>query len=135
MWIHTKSSAAPAHYGIYHAKRLIQYCGQSLENVQFWLGEPSAENDQSDDEPTIPPHSKPDSVSKNPPADDAVTLIPPPWDLPPRQQALWRAVQQARAEGLSQRAIAHRLGITRNTVRKYVRASIVEKDEAETDAT
>ena len=135
LWIHTKSSASPGHYGIYHAKRLMQYCGQSLENVQLWLGDPVAEDDKSDDEPTIPPHSEPDPVSKDPPADDAVTLIPPPWDLSPRQQALWRAVQQARMRGLSMRAISSELGITRNTVRKYVRASIVEKDEAETDAT
>ena len=134
LWVHTKSSAAPAHYGTYQTRRLIQYCGERLESVQFWLGEPSAENDQSDAEPAIPPHSEPDSVSKDPPADDDVTLIPPPWDLPPRQQALWRAVQRARMRGLSMRAISSELGITRNTVRKYVRASIVEKDEGKTDS-
>ena len=47
LWVHTKSPSAPAHYGIYQSKRLMQYCGQSLENVQLWLGEPSAENDQA----------------------------------------------------------------------------------------
>lgn len=130
LWIHTKSSAAPAHYGIYHARRLVQYCGQSLENVQLWLGEPSAENDQSDDAPSVSSPLDTDSVPEG--FDD--DLVPPPWDLPPRQQALWRAVQQARVQGLSMRAIARELGITRNTVRKYVRASIVEKDEQKTES-
>ena len=119
LWIHTKSSAAPAHYSIYHARRLVQYCGQSLENVQLWLGEPSAEDDQTDDAPSVSPPLDTDSAAEG--FDD--DLVPPPWDLPPRQQALWRAVQQARVQGLSMRAIARELGITRNTVRKYVRAA------------
>ena len=135
LWVHTKSSAAPAHYGIYHAKRLIQYCGQSLENVQLWLGEPSAENDQIDRKPPVSSHLEPDAVAEDTIAEGEVTLLPPPWDLPARQQALWRAVQQARMRGLSMRAISSELGITRNTVRKYIRASIIEKGEAETAAT
>ena len=135
LWVHTKSSAAPAYYGIYHAKRLMQYCGQSLENMQLWLGEPSAEDDQTDREPPVSSHLEPDAVAEDPISEGEVTLLPPPWDLPARQQALWRAVQQARMRGLSMRAISSELGITRNTVRKYVRASIIEKDEAETDAT
>jgi len=40
----------------------------------------------------------------------------------PRQQALWEAVQGARNQGLSKRAIAKTLGISRNTVRKYFSA-------------
>ena len=123
LWVHTKSSAAPAHYGTYHAKRLIQYCGQSLKSVQFWLGEPSPADDQSDDEPADSSPLDTDFVAEG--SGDGIDdgLVPPPWDLSPRQQELWKAVQQARAEGLSQRAIAHRLGITRNTVRRYVRAA------------
>ena len=38
------------------------------------------------------------------------------------QQARWEAVQLARSQGLSQRAIAQRLGIACDTVGKYVKA-------------
>jgi transposase len=38
----------------------------------------------------------------------------------PRQQARWDAVQAAKSRGLSLRAIARVLGISRNTVKKYV---------------
>ena len=37
------------HYGTYHARRLMQYCGQSFENVQLWLGDPVLEDDRADD--------------------------------------------------------------------------------------
>ncbi len=37
----------------------------------------------------------------------------------PRQKALWEAVQEARARGLSLRAIARELGIHRETARRY----------------
>lgn len=40
----------------------------------------------------------------------------------PRQQARWDAVQAAREQGLSIRAISKTLGISRNTVRKYLNA-------------
>ena len=78
---------------------------------------------------------EPDSATEDARDYDEENLVPPPWDLTPRQQELWKAVQQAKARGLSLRGIARELGITRNTVRKYVRASIVEKNEAESDAT
>ena len=123
LWIHTKSSASPGHYGTYHAKRLVQYCGQSLENVQLWLGDPVAEDDQSDDAPSVSTPLEADFVAEGSGNGIDGDLVPPPWDLSPRRQELWKAVQQAKAEGLSQRAIAHRLGITRNTVRRYVRAA------------
>ena len=42
--------------------------------------------------------------------------------LSPRQLALWRAVQEAKVQGISLREIARQLGISRNTVRKYARA-------------
>ena len=123
LWIHTKSSASPGHYGTYHAKRLVQYCGQSLENVQLWLGDPVPEDDQSDDAPSVSTPLEADFVAEGSGNGIDGDLVPPPWDLSPRRQELWKAVQQAKAEGLSQRAIAHRLGITRNTVRRYVRAA------------
>jgi len=40
----------------------------------------------------------------------------------PRQQARWHAVQAAKRRGLSLRATARALGISRNTVKKYVAA-------------
>ena len=42
--------------------------------------------------------------------------------LPPRQLALWKAVQQAKVQGVSLREIARQLGVSRNTVRKYAHA-------------
>jgi len=40
----------------------------------------------------------------------------------PRQQARWDAVQEAKQRGMTERAIATMLGISRNTVRKYASA-------------
>ena len=40
----------------------------------------------------------------------------------PTQQARWVAVQQARSQGLSLRAIARHLGMSKDTARKYVLA-------------
>ena len=42
--------------------------------------------------------------------------------LSPRQLALWKAVQEAKVQGISLREIARQLGISRNTVRKYAPA-------------
>ena len=47
----------------------------------------------------------------------------PPCQPTPRQQARWDAIQAAKEQGLSLRAIARKLGISRNTVRKYVSAA------------
>ena len=38
------------------------------------------------------------------------------------QRARWEAVQQAKSQGLSLRAIARELGMAKNTVLKYARA-------------
>ena len=45
---------------------------------------------------------------------------PPPREATPRKQALWKAVHHARLQGVSLRGIARDLGISRNTVRKYI---------------
>ena len=45
---------------------------------------------------------------------------PPPREATPRKQALWTAVHHAKLQGVPQRGIASQLGISRNTVRKYV---------------
>ena len=46
LWVQTLPTASHGHYGVYHAKRLLQYCNQPLERVYLWLGEPSAEDNQ-----------------------------------------------------------------------------------------
>ena len=48
------------------------------------------------------------------------SYTPPPREASPRKQALWKAVHHARLQGVSLRGIARELGISRNTVRKYV---------------
>ena len=52
----------------------------------------------------------------NPPQHD----IPPSREASPRKQALCKAVHHARLQSVSLRGIARELGISRNTVRKYV---------------
>ena len=45
---------------------------------------------------------------------------PPPTEATPWRQALWKAVRHAKLQGVPLRGIARQLGISRNTVRKYV---------------
>ena len=48
------------------------------------------------------------------------SYTPPPREATPRKRALWKAVHHARLPGVSLRGIAKQLGISRNTVRKYI---------------
>ena len=64
----------------------------------------------------------PDPVAEEPAVDNHHSEPPSRRELSPRQLALWKAVQQARAQGLSLRAISRQLGVHRNTVRKYARS-------------
>jgi len=48
------------------------------------------------------------------------SLNMPPRYPTPRQQARWEAVQAAKQQGLSKRAIARELGISRNTVKRHL---------------
>jgi len=48
------------------------------------------------------------------------TDTPPPREATPRKQALWKAIHHARLQGVYLRGIARDLGISRNTVRKYI---------------
>ena len=57
------------------------------------------------------------------PVDDEngpTSYTPPPRQATPRKQALWKAIHHAKLQGVSLRGIAKQLGISRNTVRKYV---------------
>ncbi len=51
------------------------------------------------------------------------SYTPPPRQATPRKQALWKAVHHAKLQGVSLRGIARQLGISRNTVRKYVEST------------
>ena len=62
---------------------------------------------------------EPDPVVEEPAVDNNHGEPPARRELTPRQLALWKAVQQAKAQGLSLRAISRQLGVHRNTVRKY----------------
>ncbi len=55
---------------------------------------------------------------------DVVSKAPTKWGRTPTltQKARWKAIQQARLKGLSLRAIARELGISRVTVCKYAYA-------------
>ena len=65
---------------------------------------------------------EPDPVIEEPPVENNHSEPPARRELTPRQLALWKAVQQARAQGLSLREISRQLGVHRNTVRKYARS-------------
>ena len=52
--------------------------------------------------------------------EDPRSETPRPREATPSKQALWKAVHHARLQGVSLRGIARELGISRNTVRKYV---------------
>ena len=62
---------------------------------------------------------EPDPVVEEPAAENKHSEPPSRRELTPRQLALWKAMQQEQAQGLSLRAISRQLGIHRNTVRKY----------------
>ena len=62
---------------------------------------------------------EPDPVIEEPAVENHHSTPPARRELTPRQLALWKAVQQAKAQGLSLRAISRQLGVHRNRVRKY----------------
>ena len=66
---------------------------------------------------------EPDPVAEEPVVENNHSEPPARRELTPRQLALWKAVQQAKAQGLSLRAISRQLGVHRNTVRKYAHSS------------
>ena len=65
---------------------------------------------------------EPDPVVAEPAVENHHSEPPYRRELTPRQLAPWKAVQQARDQGLSLRAISRQLGVHRNTVRKYALA-------------
>ena len=67
---------------------------------------------------------EPDPVVEKPAAENHHDEPPARGELTPRQLALWKAAQQAKAQGLSLRVISRQLGVHRNTIRKYARSSM-----------
>ena len=65
---------------------------------------------------------EPVPVIEEPPVEDDHGEPPARRQLTPRQLAVWKAVQQAKTQGLSLRAVSRELGIHRNTVSKYARS-------------
>ena len=65
---------------------------------------------------------EPDPIVEEPAVENDRTEPPARRELTPRQVAVWKAVQLAKAQGLSLRAISRQLGIHRNTVSKYARS-------------
>ncbi len=65
---------------------------------------------------------EPDPVAEEPAVENNHSEPPSRRELTPRQLALWKAVQQAKLQGLSLREISRQLGTHRNTVRKYARS-------------
>ena len=53
-------------------------------------------------------------------AEPCRTDTPPPREATPRKQALWKVIHHDRLQGVYLRGIARDLGISRNTVRKYI---------------
>ena len=51
---------------------------------------------------------------------DPTSYTPPPRETTPRKQILWKVVQHAKMQGVPLREIARQLGVSSNTVRKYV---------------
>ena len=62
---------------------------------------------------------EPAPVIDDPPVENHHNEPPTRRELTARQLAIWKAVQQAKAQGLSLRTISRQLGVHRNTVRKY----------------
>ena len=65
---------------------------------------------------------EPAPVVEEPAVESNYSEPPTRRELTSRQLSLWKAVQQAKAQGLSLRAISRQLGVHRNTVRKYARS-------------
>ena len=86
----------------------------ALERLALGLGSGVAPPDQ----PELPAAAN-ETAANGASRQARVKPLRPPT---PRQQTLWKAIRQAQLQGLSMRATARVLGISRNTVRSYLRA-------------
>ena len=108
------SRLAPPRSGVLRERRSELARDPALERLALGLGSGVAPPDQ----PEVPAAANGTAANGASPQARVKPLRPPT----PRQQALWKAIRQAQLQGLSMRAIARVLGISRNTVRSYLRA-------------
>ena len=110
----TPSRLAPPRSGVLRERRSELARDPALERLALGLGSGVAPPDQ----PEIPAAANGTAANGASPQARVKPLRPPT----PRQQTLWKAIRQAQLQGLSMRATARVLGISRNTVRRYVLA-------------
>ena len=108
------SRLAPPRSGVLRERRSELARDPALERLALGLGSGVAPPDQ----PELPAAANGTAANGASPQARVKPLRPPT----PRQQALWKAIRQAQLQGLSMRAIARVLGISRNTLRSYLRA-------------
>ena len=108
------SRLAPPRSGVLRERRSELALDPALERLALGLGSGVAPPDQ----PEVPAAANGTAANGASPQARVEPLRPPT----PRQQTLWKAIRQAQLQGLSMRATARVLGISRNTVRSYPRA-------------
>ena len=105
---------APPRAGVLRERRSELALDPALERIASGLGSGGAPPDQ----PEVPAAANGTAANGASPQARVKPLRPPT----PRQQTRWKAIRQAQLQGLSMRATARVLGISRNTVRRYVLA-------------
>ena len=108
------SRLAPPRSGVLRERRSELARDPALERLALGLGSGVTPPDQ----PEVPAAANGTAANGASPQARVKPLRPPT----PRQQTLWKAIRQAQLQGLSMRATARVLGISRNTVRRYVLA-------------
>ena len=108
------SRLAPPRSGVLRARRSELARDPALERLALGLGSGGAPPGRLE----LPAAANGTAVNGAAPQARVKPLRPPT----PRQQTLWKAIRQAQLQGLSMRATARVLGISRNTVRSYLRA-------------
>ena len=108
------SRRAPPRAGVLRERRSELARDPALERIALGLGSGGAPPGR----PDIPAAANGTAIN------DAATQarVKPLRPPTPRQQARWKAIRQAQLQGLSMRATARVLGISRDTVSTYIRA-------------
>ena len=107
------SRLAPPRAGVLRERRSALARQPALERIASGLGFDTAPPGR----PELAAAANGTAVNGASPQAPTRPLRPPT----PRQQARWKAIRQAQLQGLSMRATARLLGISRNTIRRYVR--------------
>ena len=108
------SRLAPPRSGVLRERRSELARDPALERLALGLGSGVAPPDR----PELPAAANGSAANGASPQARVKPLRPPT----PRQQARWKAIRQAQLQGLSMRATARVLGISRVTVSAYLRA-------------